>query len=206
MCLTQDGLALDHLAQTEQLCRAGAKWIQLRMKNADPVVWLETARAFANICRDHGAVSIVNDSVAVALAADADGAHVGKLDLDWTEARRRLGAGKILGGTVNTLDDAARARTSAGLDYVGVGPLRFTANKKNLASCRRGSSGASKPPTWRRCVPSARAASRCHRRCFAAAISLPMSALFFHENFSAHDRGCLLRFSAVSRHGQILLR
>lgn len=133
MCLTQDGLALSHVEQVTELCAAGAGWIQLRMKNADTAVWLSTARAVAAICREHGATFIVNDSVEIAVQSGADGVHLGKLDLDWSEARRRLGPDRILGGTVNHSVDAANARAAGCLDYVGVGPWRFTANKKNLA-------------------------------------------------------------------------
>jgi len=133
MALTQDGLALDHVAQTEQLCAAGARWIQLRMKRAAPADWLATARAAVCLCREYGAICIVNDSVDIAVASDADGVHLGKLNLGWPEARARLGAERLLGGTVNDSADAARARAAGCLDYVGVGPLRFTATKKHLA-------------------------------------------------------------------------
>lgn len=133
MCLTQDALPFAHLEQAHRLCRAGAKWIQLRMKNAAPDAWLATAREVAAVCREHGAVCIVNDSVDIALAAGADGVHLGSRDEDWAEARRRLGPERILGGTINHATDAARALEGDYLDYVGIGPWRFTANKKNLA-------------------------------------------------------------------------
>lgn len=133
MCLTQDGLALTHVQQAERLCAAGARWIQLRMKDAAPDEWLATARAIADICRAAGTTFIVNDSVEIALAAKAHGVHLGKNDLSWPEARRRLGPERIIGGTVNNPADAARAREAGCLDYVGVGPLHFTTTKKALA-------------------------------------------------------------------------
>jgi thiamine-phosphate pyrophosphorylase len=133
MAITQDGLSLDHVAQAERLCAAGARWVQLRMKNAASDVWLATACAVVATCRAHGAVCIVNDSVEIALAAEADGVHLGKLDLQWHEARRRLGPDRLLGGTVNNATEAAQARAAGCLDYVGVGPLRFTATKQNLS-------------------------------------------------------------------------
>ncbi len=132
-CLTQDGLPLTHLQQTELLCRAGARLIQLRLKTAAPDAWLYTAQAFVAICRAHGATSIINDSLAIALASDADGLHLGPTDHDWRAARTALGPNKILGGTVNNATHAAAAKTAACLDYVGLGPWRFTTNKKNLA-------------------------------------------------------------------------
>lgn len=133
MCITQDNRALSHVEQARRFCLAGAKWVQLRMKGAEAGAWLSAARDFVAVCREAGAVSIVNDSVEVAVASGADGVHVGKLDLDWAEARRRLGPGRILGGTVNNAQDADRAAGAGCLDYVGVGPLRFTATKRNLA-------------------------------------------------------------------------
>jgi thiamine-phosphate pyrophosphorylase len=133
MCLTQDGLPLSHVEQAQQLCLAGAKWIQLRMKSADPAHWVDTAAAVAKICRAHDAICIVNDSVDVAIAADAHGAHLGSRDEDWAEARRRLGARRLLGGTVNGAADALHVIECNCLDYVGIGPWRFTTNKKNLA-------------------------------------------------------------------------
>ena len=133
MCLTQDGLALSHVTQTRALIAAGARWIQLRMKDADRSTWLATAREVVAACRPAGATCIVNDSVDIALAADAHGVHLGKLDGDWTAARARLGPDRILGGTVNDADAARRAAACGALDYVGIGPWRFTATKKNLA-------------------------------------------------------------------------
>lgn len=133
MCLTQDGLPLSHLEQARRLCAAGARWIQLRMKGASRDAWIDAARDVAATCRAHGAVLVVNDDVEIALAAAADGVHLGRADLEWREARRRLGPDRLLGGTVNDLDQAARARASGVLDYVGVGPVRFTRTKAALS-------------------------------------------------------------------------
>ncbi len=133
MCLTMDGLALSHADQARALVAAGAGWIQLRMKNAAADVWLATAREVVAIGHEGGALVTINDSVEIALAADADGVHLGKLDEEWAAARARLGAEKLLGGTVNNAEDARRAASSHVLDYVGIGPLRFTSTKQNLA-------------------------------------------------------------------------
>jgi thiamine-phosphate pyrophosphorylase len=133
MCLTQDGVGLAHAEQAARLCAAGARWIQLRMKGAARAAWLAEAAAAARECRRHGAVLIVNDSVDIALESGADGAHLGRLDGDWAEARRRLGPDRILGGTVGSADEARLAARSGLLDYAGVGPLRFTKTKRNLA-------------------------------------------------------------------------
>ncbi len=133
MCLTMDGLPLSHAEQARALVDAGARWVQLRMKNASPETWLATAREVVAICHEGGALCTINDNVEIALTADADGVHLGKLDDDWVAARARLGPEKLLGGTVNNADDARRAAAAQVLDYVGIGPLRFTTTKQKLA-------------------------------------------------------------------------
>jgi thiamine-phosphate pyrophosphorylase len=132
MALTLDGIGVSHAEQAERLCAAGVRWVQLRIKRADPADWRREARAAVAACRRHGALLSVNDSVDVALEAGADGVHLGRLDGDWDGARARLGPRALLGGTVNDEAEARRAAASA-LDYVGIGPLRFTATKQNLS-------------------------------------------------------------------------
>ncbi len=133
MCITQDNLPLSHVEQAKRLCEAGAKWIQLRMKKADRTTWLSTAADVVEICRAHEAICVINDSVSVAMASGADGVHLGRNDGSWQDARERLGPRRILGGTVNRTEDAHQAAIADCLDYVGVGPWRFTTNKQNLA-------------------------------------------------------------------------
>jgi thiamine-phosphate pyrophosphorylase len=133
MCLTLDGTGLSHSEQAQQMCAAGVRWVQLRMKGAEKPAWLAEARAAAGVCRGYGAVFIVNDSVEIASESGADGVHLGSLDSEWSQARSVLGPDLIIGGTVNNHADALRASKSGCLDYAGVGPLRFTATKRNLA-------------------------------------------------------------------------
>ena len=133
MCLTMDGLPLSHVEQARALVAAGAGWIQLRVKNASADAWLAIAREVVAIGHEGGALVTINDSVEIALASDADGVHLGKLDEDWIAARARLGPDKLLGGTVNNAEDARRAVEAHVLDYVGIGPLRFTTTKQKLA-------------------------------------------------------------------------
>jgi thiamine-phosphate pyrophosphorylase len=63
---------------------------------------------------------------------NATGVHLGKTDMPPAEARRILGDGFIIGGTANTFEDIRRL-TDEGVDYIGLGPFRFTATKKNLS-------------------------------------------------------------------------
>ena len=133
MCLTLDGHAVGHLDQVRALVAAGARMIQLRMKQASPAEWIAVAGACAALCRANGVTLIVNDSVDVAVAAGAAGVHLGKSDEAWHLARRRMGPHAIIGGTVNNAEEARRAAESGSLDYVGVGPYRFTTTKAKLA-------------------------------------------------------------------------
>jgi thiamine-phosphate diphosphorylase len=122
----------DPLEQIEAACRAGIRLIQLRMKEAPDEEFLVTAREAMKICRVWGSRLIINDRVEVAAAVDADGVHVGKEDLPVREARRILGAGKIVGGTANTAEDI-REHYLGGADYIGLGPYRYTTTKKKLS-------------------------------------------------------------------------
>ena len=132
-CLTLDGHPLSHEAQVRALCDAGAEWVQLRMKLPTDCEVGEVAAAVLPVCREAGCRLIINDHVAVAMEVGADGVHLGKRDMCWKEARALLGPKKILGGTVNSLEDAEAAIQSGVLNYVGVGPFRFTQTKANLA-------------------------------------------------------------------------
>ncbi|MBW3625302.1 MAG: thiamine phosphate synthase, partial [Armatimonadetes bacterium] len=71
---------------------------------------------------------IVNDRLDIALAVDADGAHVGPDDLPWHEARRLLGPDRILGVSAATPEEVTRAE-AVGADYLGVGPAYATGSK-----------------------------------------------------------------------------
>ncbi|HEY4334714.1 MAG TPA: thiamine phosphate synthase [Puia sp.] len=130
--LTMDDAPMDHVQQVEAACRAGIRWIQLRMKQASDEQVLEAARAAKKICLQWNCKLIINDRVVVALEADVDGVHLGEEDMPVSEARRILGRSKTIGGTANTLEDI-RERWKQGADYIGLGPYRFTTTKKNLS-------------------------------------------------------------------------
>lgn len=110
----------------------GCRWIQLRMKNAQPDEREQTAREVQTLCRRYGATFIIDDEVELALRLKANGVHLGKNDMPVAQARRLLGPGFIIGGTANTIEDV-RAHHRNGADYIGCGPFRFTATKQGLA-------------------------------------------------------------------------
>ncbi len=132
-CLTIDHPALSHTEQVRQLCAAGAGWIQLRIKNASTEMIETVARDARTLCREHQCRLIINDHLDLALKIGADGVHLGSEDIPWADARTKAGSNFIIGGTVNSLEDAQAAVQSDCLDYVGVGPFRFTPTKQRLA-------------------------------------------------------------------------
>lgn len=93
---------------------------------------LQLATDAKKICDQFGAKLSINDHPAIAAQVNAYGVHVGKLDVPVKEARSIAGDESWLGGTANTIDDVL-AHISDGVDYVGVGPFRFTTTKEKLS-------------------------------------------------------------------------
>lgn len=119
-----------HLAQ--QACKAGVKWIQIRIKNQDEKTWFEMAHDISKICRIYNVVHVVNDNLEIALRVNADGVHLGKKDMPVAEARRIIGNRKMLiGSSANIAEDVIQFAGQK-VDYMGLGPLRFTFTKEDL--------------------------------------------------------------------------
>ena len=113
--------------------RGGVTAVQLRAKNATTLEQLELARALRRVCSDAGVPLVINDRVDVALAADADGVHVGHIgeeDLSPHDARRLLGSEALVGVSVGSPPEA-RAAAAQGASYVSAGPMFSTATKLN---------------------------------------------------------------------------
>ncbi|MGD9893232.1 MAG: thiamine phosphate synthase [Dehalococcoidia bacterium] len=111
-----------HEEQARAAVEGGAGLIQLRDKTASSRRLYEAARAIREVTRAAGALLIVNDRLDIALAADADGLHVGPDDLPVSVARRLLRAGMILGASSGTVEEAIAAERD-GADYLGVGAV-----------------------------------------------------------------------------------
>jgi len=115
----------------EKALRAGVRAVQLRAKNAlDEDELLRIGREARRLTREAGAAFIVNDRVDLAMQLDADGAHVGQDDLSPAEARRILGAGKLLGLSTHSREQLLRAQREP-VDYIGFGPVFPTMTKEN---------------------------------------------------------------------------
>lgn len=110
----------------------GCKWIQLRMKHSPAEEIMRVADILKEECRKHDAILIIDDHVDIAMQVDADGVHLGKNDMPPAEARVKMGEKYIIGGTANTFDDI-RGLVMSGVDYIGLGPYRFTTTKERLS-------------------------------------------------------------------------
>jgi len=118
------------LAELARLCaRGGATLIQLRDKHSDTGAMVNKARAIKKVLTPLGVAFVVNDRVDVALAAGADGVHVGPDDLAVADARRLLGPGAIIGLSIKSVAEAEAAPVEL-IDYVGSGGVYVTLSKE----------------------------------------------------------------------------
>jgi thiamine-phosphate pyrophosphorylase len=115
-----------------QAVAGGATIVQLRDPVSKTRSLVEEARAILAVTRAAGIPFVVNDRVDVALAAGADGVHLGQSDMMVADARRLLGPGPIVGLSITSEADLA-ASDLAGVDYLGVGPIFPQATKPDAA-------------------------------------------------------------------------
>ena len=111
-----------HLQVAEAAIVGGADVLQLRDKEASSGRLYRVALQLRKLTRDAGIPFIVNDRLDIALAVDADGVHVGQADLPASVARNIMGPGRLLGVSVDTVEEAVLAEKD-GADYLGVGPV-----------------------------------------------------------------------------------
>jgi len=111
----------------------GCRWVQIRMKYAADSDVVETTKRILPVARRHKTVVILDDRVELVKATGVDGVHIGKDDMPPDEARGILGTDAIIGVTVNTPDDIIALNHDI-IDYMGMGPFRFTTTKKKLAA------------------------------------------------------------------------
>lgn len=122
----------DFVDSSVEMLRAGVPLIQIRNKRMTTEQIAAVASAVRPAIQRFNKTLIINDNPAIALSSDADGVHLGKNDMPVADARRLLGDNFIIGGTANTFEDI-KALCEAGVDYIGLGPFRFTTTKDNLS-------------------------------------------------------------------------
>jgi len=122
------------LADLARRCaRGGATLIQLRDKVNETRTMVEEARAIKQALSPFGVPFVVNDRADVALAAGADGVHLGPEDMAVEDARRLLGADAIVGLSVKSVKEADAARVDL-IDYVGSGGVFVTLSKQQKSA------------------------------------------------------------------------
>lgn len=119
----------------EQAIHGGCTLVQLREKTASSLEFYRTAVRVKEITDRYGVPLIINDRVDIALAARADGVHVGQSDLPAPEVRRIIGKDRIVGVSVSSLEEALRAQRD-GADYLGVGAMYATGTKTDAELVR----------------------------------------------------------------------
>jgi thiamine-phosphate pyrophosphorylase len=117
---------------TLQAIIGGAKTIQLRCKMGAKRDFINTALSLKEICSAKGVPFIINDSLEIALACDADGLHIGQEDLLAKTARKLIPIDMVLGVSARTLSEAKSALED-GADYLGIGAV-FDTNTKDSKS------------------------------------------------------------------------
>lgn len=115
-----------------QAVEGGATMVQLREKDCDTREFIALAAKLKEKLTPLGVPLLINDRVDVALAVDADGVHIGQSDMPYEIARRLLGPEKIIGLSVENMDEVLEAN-KLDVDYIGVSPVYSTATKTDTA-------------------------------------------------------------------------
>ena len=119
--------------QVEQALKGGVTLVQLREKGLGAEQFLQEARQIQQLCRRFGVPLIINDSIEVALAVDADGVHLGQDDANAAQARQLLGKDKIIGVAAHNGQEALQA-VQDGADYLGSGAVFGSGTKTNVST------------------------------------------------------------------------
>jgi len=115
----------------EQAVQGGVTMVQLREKNCSTSDFIALAIRLKHILSSYRVPLIINDRVDVVLAADAEGLHIGQSDMPYPVARRLLGYSKIIGLSVETIDQARDANL-LDVDYIGISPVFTTETKSDI--------------------------------------------------------------------------
>ncbi len=122
-----------HVELAELAIAGGADTIQFRQKAGSTQEMIEIARQMQSICRAAGVTFLVNDRIDVAIAAGADGVHLGRSDFPIPLARKLLGPSAVIGGSAGTREEAVKC-LEEGADYVGFGPVYATGSKDDAGA------------------------------------------------------------------------
>lgn len=123
--------SLSHIHNIKSVLDAGVTLIQLRLKNSSYALYTELGHKAKELCTTYKAQLIINDNPGVAQQVNADAVHLGLEDMAVTEAKN-IAKDKLIGGTANTFEHI-KQRCAEQVDYIGLGPYRFTSTKQKLS-------------------------------------------------------------------------
>lgn len=126
--LTQDREDRSHVEQAELALQAGVRWIQFRTKQIIDQEIIAQAKEIKKLSDRFESLLIINDHVELCSEINADGVHLGDLDLEVDKARIIVGDRRIIGRTCHSAHDIAQAALIRA-DYVGIGPYATTETK-----------------------------------------------------------------------------
>jgi len=133
--ITDDKLSGTHLLEhVQQAIEGGARLVQYRNKTNQAAIKEMTARSLLELCRDHRVPLLINDDVELAVNIGADGVHLGQADIKLKEARRRLGAGAIIGITCHASLALATQAQQHSASYVAFGRFFASQTKPNTST------------------------------------------------------------------------
>lgn len=117
----------------EAAVRGGVTMVQLREKDTSTKEFYEVAINMKACLKPYNIPLIINDRLDIALACDAEGLHIGQNDMPYEVARKLLGKDKIIGLSVENVQDVQRAN-NLGIDYIGISPVFSTQTKTDTAN------------------------------------------------------------------------
>lgn len=121
---------LSHVEQARRLIDGGARCIQLREKRASSRDFFDAAVEVMQLAKSSSTRVIINDRVDIAMAAQADGVHLGQDDVPPEKARQLLGDNAIIGYSTHSVEQALRA-AKLPVDYIAIGPISETKSKED---------------------------------------------------------------------------
>lgn len=133
--VTDRSLALERSLEyvVEEAVQGGVTMVQLREKDCTTKQFYELAMNLKKVLKPYHVPLIINDRVDIALACDAEGVHIGQSDMPYAIARKLLGKEKIIGLSVENLQDAIDAN-AFDIDYIGISPVFNTTTKTDTAT------------------------------------------------------------------------
>ena len=115
----------------EEAVKGGITMLQLREKNTSTADFYKIACSLKNLLKGHNIPLIINDRLDIAIASDADGLHIGQSDMPYSVVRKILGKDKIIGLSVETIEQARKAN-ELDVDYIGLSPVFSTNTKTDI--------------------------------------------------------------------------